>query len=207
MPKRGYVYKDRLVANSAYDTQMVNELLGLSSKQWLKNFQLGLARSSKKDHRSYAQVVSSKYDSANRFQHKLHSDTDLQYSRSTHGHSGKNYNHVQSDFIKVSYTSTCTNKKCTVYPDPVIQNHSRITPQLKQVSMDTQVKRQPKIQMVHGNTPIRKENRFQVLSDNIGDLSEPDNFQFHTLHGMIFSHWFQLRIFLEVTSLLRLNRQ
>ena len=155
----------------------------MSSKQWFKNFQLDLARFSKKDHRSYAQVVSSKYDSAYRFQHKLHSDTDLQ-SPSTHGHSEKNHNHVQSAFITNVHTRTCTNNKRTVYPDPVIHNHSRITPQQKQVSVAIQVKRQPKIKTVCGNMPIRTENRFQVLLDNIEELSELDNLQFHTSRGI-----------------------
>ena len=184
MPPTGYVHKDRLVVNSNYDVQMVNELLGLPSKQWLKNFQLGLARSSKKDHRLYAQIVSGKYDSAYRSHQKLHSGTDLQYSKSTHGQLANNYNHVQSDFIKGAYIGMGSYKKRTVPSDPVSQKHSRITPQQKQVSVVTQVKKQPKITTVHGNKSICTENRFQVLSDNIGDLPELDNLQSHTSRGI-----------------------
>ena len=156
---------------------MVNELLGLSLKQCFKNFKIGIARSSKKDHRSYAQVVSGKGDSAYSLQHKVHSNTDAQYSTSTHSP------------VLACNNSMLTNrgseKASTVCPDPVIQSHPRITPQQKQVSGSSQVKRQAVTSIDRENMPISVQNRFQILSDVTEECLESDSFQAHTLCGLV----------------------
>ena len=184
MPQKRHAHKDRLVVNSAYNTKMVNQLLGLSSEQCLMNFKIGLARSSKKDHRSYAQVVSSKGDSAYSFHHKLHSGTDFQYSTSTHGVEGNYYN-VHPAWNNKVLTNRCSNNTSTVYPDPVVLSHSRITPQHKQVSVNTKVKRRIITNTANENIPISTENRFQVLSDVTEGCLESDDLQSSTLGGIV----------------------
>ena len=154
MSNKRHAHKDRLVVNSAQDTRMVNELLGLSLKQCFKNFKLGIARSSKKDHRSYAQVVSGKGDSAYSLQHKVHSNTDAQYSTSTHSLLEGKYRNVHLAGNNSMPTNRGSNKGSTVCPDPVIQSHSRITPPQKQVSGSSQVKRQAVTNIDNENMPI-----------------------------------------------------
>ena len=105
IPNRGHVHKPRLVVNSNYDLQTVEKLLGLSLKQCFENFRLGVARASKKDHRSYAQVVAGQCDSNHMLQHKVHSDTVKQYSDSIQGQIVDNtvnsgLNHVIDVFLK-----------------------------------------------------------------------------------------------------------
>ena len=75
MPNKGYVQKARLVVNSEYDKTTVKQLLSLSVQQCVNNFHLGMAMATKKDHRSYAQVVSGKCESNHMSHHLVHSDT------------------------------------------------------------------------------------------------------------------------------------
>ena len=185
MSNKRHAHKDRLVVNSAQDTRMVNELLGLSLKQCFKNFKIGIARSSKKDHRSYAQVVSGKGDSAYSLQHKVHSNTDAQYSTSTHSLLEGKYHNVYLAGNNSMLTNRGSEKASTACPDPVIQSHSRITPQQKQVSGSSQVKRQAVTSMDRENMPISVQNRFQVLSDVTEECLESDSFQPHTLCGLV----------------------